>query len=196
MKKIFILISTILFVIAVYFIFFNSPPKSLSSQQRQKALSGILGRNPVLNVNTATGDVLYKGKYMSFMYPAAANIYKRTVNGRQVQYSGDLDYFSFDTQSPRLTLVSEVIQAPKSVLSVNDYPAVRLRQIESGTYHQSQLTADSQNGLAFDKGGSSGFEKTGFFYLNSKIYSFSVTGSDSKNVQDLFNKIMTTLKFL
>jgi hypothetical protein len=70
-----------------------------------------------------------------------------------------------------------------------------LRQSQKDIYKQTEVTVDNQNGLAFEKI-SGGIEKTAFFFVNNKIYTFAVSGSDQQNVTQLYNKIILSLKFL
>ena len=168
----------------------------MSKTEKEAAIAKILGRKPNLTDSIKTGDTQYKGKYVSFMYPAAGVIYTQRLNGAPVKQT-NLEYFSFDLSDPKLIFSMEVVQTPGSVTSLEDYPSVKLRQLESNIYKQSQTEADNQTGFAFEKAGeASNSEKTGFFFLKGKIYSFSVQGSDLKAIEDLYNKIISGVKFL
>ena len=92
-------------------------------------------------------------------------------------------------------MATEVLQAPEVVKSLDDFPAVRLREQDS-TYRQSQITADNNQGLSFERMEDFSFEKTGFFLVNERIYTFSVIGGDEQTVLSLFEKMIGSLKFL
>lgn len=199
MKKFIVLALIVVAVIVsiVVFNILNSSSKSLSTLEKETALANILGRKPILNEKEeAKGNIRYKGKYVTFMYPARAKIYVLKVNGEVKEDNWNLDSLNFDLDNPRITTLVTVSSAPLDVTSVTDYPSVKLRQIQSGIYQQKDIMVDHHNGLLFDKQDNTGFEKTAFFYLSNKIYVFSVSGSDLKAIEDLFKKIMETTRFL
>lgn len=198
MKKIVIalLLVVVLIVTLLVFYILNKPSKEMSEAEKQAAIAKILGRKPNLTTkNIPTGDIEFKGKYITFMYPAAGIERKQLLNGQVIPYTG-LELFIFVLDSPKLTASAEVIESPKNVANINDYPNVRSRQVQANIYNQSDLFAGNIKGLAFSKQDQTGFEKTGFFLLSNKVYSFSVTGADSKAAGELFNKIINSLKFL
>lgn len=199
MRKVILLVVSVGVVLSAVAIFFilTAPARELTPQEKAKALAQIAGRKLNLNdTNAPLGDSRHKGIYVSFFYPAAAKIYHQMVNGKEVSDQGALEYFAFDLENPRANVVTEVISAPSSVISLSDYPAVRLRQDESSVYSQSQIKAlDGTTGLSFDTTNDSGFEKTGFFLTGGKIYSFSVTSVDQQTATQLFNKMIQTLVF-
>ena len=197
MKR-FIILALVIFLIVftiVIFLFLNHSPKNLTSAEKEAAIAKILGRKPNLTDNTKTGDTQYKGKYVSFVYPAKAVIYTQTLNGKSVEQTS-LEYFSFDLSSPKLVFSMEVIQVPQSVQTLEDYPGVKLREAENNIYVKKEALADDKNGLVFERISDNGFEKTAFFYLEGKIFSLSISGSDQKTGEQLYMKIISSLKFL
>ena len=195
MRKI-LLIAFVLVLVSGTYLVLNSKPKTLSQEQRKEALEKLTGQNPTLsNSNSKKGDVEHKGKYISFMYPASASIYNLAVNGQKVEDNAALDYFAFDTKAPNMSAFTEVIEAPSTVLKIEDYPGVRLRQNDN-SYTQSLVSISGVNGLSFIKDQPGQAEESAFFYYNSKIYTISITGSDLKSIKDLFDKVVTTAKFL
>jgi len=193
MKKI-LLAAFLIVILAWVFVFLNFSPKPLSQNQKEQALTKILGRKPNLTDNTLKGNVMFKGKYVSFYYPAAAKIYITKLNG-QVVNPTDLESLIFDLSSPKIAFFMEVVPVPITVQILNDYPGVKLRQIESNIYKQSQITAGGLNGLLFEKISNTGNEVTAFFYKNGKVYSFSSQGGDIKEVESLSENIIVTVKF-
>lgn len=192
MKKI-ILIVVLLLIAAVIVYVLNTPPKSLTDKEKEEALVKILGRKPNLSV-APTGDKEYRGKYMSFQYPIRAKIYTKMLNGKPVKQD-NLEGFIFNIDEPRTSVYTEVASVPSSVRKVEDYPAVRLRLLQNNIYTKSELKADSKEGIVFTKKESRASEKTIFFYSDSKVYSISVQSSDFFYLEELFNKIVVSLKF-
>lgn len=197
MKRFIILVLVVFLIvfIIITFLFLNHSPKNLSNAQKEAAIAKILGRKPNLTNNTKTGDTQYKGKYVSFTYPAAAVIYTQMLNGKPVEQT-NLEYFSFDLSSPKLVFSMEVIQVSQSVQVLEDYPGVKLREIENDIYAKKEVSADDKNGLVFERISDNGFEKTAFFYLGGKIFSLTVSGSDQKTGEQLYMKVISSLKFL
>lgn len=196
-KKIFaflLILISIISVISLY-IYLNYPLKVMSQTEKEAAIAKILGRKPNLTDNAPAGDVKYSGKYVSFKYPAGATIRKQLLNGQEVPYTG-LERLIFKIENTKLTFYMEVIEAPANVTSINDYPSVKLRQIQSNVYSQSDVFVENVKGLLFEKQTTNSFETTGYFLLNDKIYSFSVQGPDPKAIKELLNKIISSAKFL
>lgn len=192
-KALFIIILVVFITIA--FVILTSRPKAMSEAEKEKALNALGLNQRLTNSNTKKGDIEHKGKYTSFLYPASATVYNFMLNGKKVEDKGALEYFAFDMQSPRVIVTTEVIQAPSVVTSVVDYPSVRLRQQDT-SYKQSGISADGTAGLSFEKTDNSGFEKTGFFFVKNRIYTFSVSSSDKKTALNVFQKMIGSLKFL
>lgn len=196
MKK-FIVLGLIIVVIIVAFSILNRPSKTLSTQEKETALTNILGRKPILDEKeVAKGNVQYKGKHITFLYPAKAKIYVLKVNGEVKKDNWNLDSLNFDLDNPRITVLITVSNAPESVKDITGYPSVKLRQIQPGMYHQKGITIDGHSGLEFDKQDNAGFEKSAFIYFDGRIYFFSVSGSDVSAIEDLFKNITSSVKFL
>src|ERR1035437_418268 len=147
MKKIFLIVLLIVIALIVLISFFilNRSTATLSEKEKEQALSKILDRPVNLREKyIPSGDVTYKGKYMTFRYPASAVKYVQTINGKPIEKS-DLEYFNFDMDNPRIYIVIEVNKAPLGS-SISDNSSVRMRQIDK-SYKQTKLVADGQNGL-------------------------------------------------
>lgn len=196
-KKVVIGILAIIFIgiIISLYLFLNYTPKNMSEAEKEAAIAKILGRKANLTDDTRTGNTEYKGEYIYFKYPAAADIRKQLLNGEEVPFDG-LERLIFKVESTKLTLYMEVINAPVNVASLDDYPSVKLRQIQSNIYTKDEVFVGSTKGLTFEKKSTSSFEKTVFFMLNGKIYSFSIQSPDSKEVEKLFDLIISSIKFL
>lgn len=182
-------------ILVIYFIL-TIPGKSLTDEEKTKALTAILGRKPNLTDSTPKGNKTYKDKYVSFLYPAAASAY----NYRDPNIKDDpsvLAIFSFDITNPRLIFNYSVISYTNTVTKVSDIPDARLRQIENNSYTQNSALADGNEGLVFQKKDAiSGIEKSAYFFVNGKAYSFSIQGYDQKEVDNLYKTILSSTKFL
>ncbi len=189
------LIAVIFVFIAAVVVFLNRPVKNMSNSEKEAAIAKILGRKPNLTNNTITGDKEYKGKYVSFVYPASALIYTQKINGEPVKQTG-LEYFSFDLDNPKIIFSMETVGVPDAVQSVEDYPGVKLREIENSLYIKNEVFVGGKKGFVFDKSSDNNFEKTAFFYFEGKVFSFTISGTDQKGIDNLYSKIISSLVFL
>ena len=194
-KKLLIIFSiVIVLTVAIVFFILNRSTATLTQKEKEQALSKILDRPVNLTEKyIPTGDVTYKGKYMTFSYPASAVKYVQMINGKPIK-SLDLEDFSFDMDNPKIYIVTVVLSAP-AASSVSDNSGVRMRQSDA-FYKQTKIFADGQNGLAFEKMADNNFEKTGFFLVRGRFYSFAIQSPDPKAVGNLFNRLILSLKFL
>lgn len=194
-KKILIIFSiVIVLIVVVVFSILNRSTATLSEKEKEQALSKILDRPVNLTEKyIPRGDVVYKGKYMTFSYPASAIKYVQMVNGKPIR-SLALEDFSFDMDNPRMYIVTVVLPAP-SVSSVLDNSGVHMRQSDA-SYKQTKITVDGKDGLIFEKLSDNNFEKIGFFLVKDKFYSFAIQSPDPKAAGDLFNRLILSLKFL
>jgi hypothetical protein len=191
-----ILLIAFLVLIAVFlvivFIILDRPTRSLTEAEKQEALLNILGRPVQLtDKSVPTGSVIYQGKYYTFMYPKAATKYES-----QLQQNSYLEGFKFDLADPKIYTVTEVDTAPSPRAVLSDNTGVRIRLIQNDIYREATISADNQTGLSFEKNNADGVEKTGFFLVNGRYYSFSFNGSDQQAIEALFQEVISTLKFL
>ncbi len=196
MKKFIVLGLIILVVIGIIFLFniLNSSSKSLSQAEKETAIAKILGRKPNLTDDAPKGDAQYKGKYTSFKYPAKAKIYTyRDPN--TAKNTSIIESFSFDIDNPRLILNFSVMENASDLKDIKDISGVKFREDKSTGYQESEIIIKDQKGLIFSKNAGLA-EKTGFFFVNNKIYSFAVTGSSYKEVYSLFDNIIRSLVFI
>lgn len=197
MKRIlFIAVILILSIISILaFVFLNRTSDSLNDSEKEQALLKILGRKPLDDSQTLKGDTRYKGKYISFNYPKRAKLYTQKINNTPILPTG-IEYFSFDLDNPRIVFSMEVVDVPSGSYPLEDYPSVKLRELQNDLYVKKEVFADNQKGLLFDKYSNSGFEKAAFFSLKGNIYTISILGNDKKEVENLFNKVISSTKFL
>ena len=193
MKKIVLIILIILALISllvtINFVF-NPSQKKLTDSEREKALLKILGRKPNLTDSQPKGNTEYKGKLVSFTYPAKAKIYIYK-DPNMAKNTSVLETFSFDIDKPHLVFNLSVMKNAASLKDVNDISGVKLRQMNGSGYKQSDGKLGKNKGLVFEKSGSQA-EKSGFFLINDKIYEIAVTGNNLEDVSLLFDGIITS----
>lgn len=196
MKKIVVIILIIFVLISllvtINFVF-NPSQKKLTDLEKEKALIKILGRKANLTDNEPKGQAEYKGKYVSFKYPAKAKIYTYK-DPNMAKNTSVLETFSFDIDKPRLVFNFSVMENAASLKDVNDISGVKLRQISSLGYTQSEEVIGGENGLIFVRSGNLS-EKTGFFLVKDKIYSVAITGSSLEEVSLLFDLVINSFVF-
>lgn len=195
MKKIIVLFLLIASLIAVTIVYnyLNRSSTPMSEAEKEAAIGKILGRKPNLEESKVKGDVTYNGKYVSFVYPGSATIEKQLLNGKEMPYDG-LERFIFKMNEPKVRVYVEVIEKPRNVTSLSDYPSVKLRQLEPNLYDQKDIFAGDVQGLSFTAQGNLNYEIASFFLYKGRIYSFSFTGAGSKNVDEVYKKVMTSAK--
>lgn len=175
--------------LGVAFYILSQPPKdTLSKEFKEEAVTKLLGRKAQLDAqNVATGNKEYKGKYISFAYPARA----LTYTYRNSSTSATLEDFSFDIKSPKIVFNMRVAEIAGGL---EDYPAVRLREVRS-EYKSTEVTIDGVAGLTYYKTGQEA-EKSGFFVLKGKIYTISIMGTSGEVVEKLFDEIISSVSFV
>jgi hypothetical protein len=177
----------------VVFVVLNHSAKSLTEAEKAAALVNILGRKPVLTNNEATGNAQYEGKYASFSYPAKAVVYAYK-DPNIVKNSSELEMFSFDINNPRLVFNYSVGENSGGIKSAGESSGAIFRQNKVNGYIQSEVLIGGTKGLVFAKQGAQS-EKTGFWLINNRLYTLSVTGSDYEEVVKLFDAVTGSLGF-
>jgi hypothetical protein len=188
-----ILLILVAAICLVVFLVLNHSAKSLTQAEKEAALTNILGRQPILTNNEPTGTVQYKGKYATFSYPAKAVVYTYK-DPNIVKNKSELEMFSFDINNPRLIFNFSVSDNSGSIADAKDISGAIFRENQVNGYSQSELSINGAKGPVFAKQGAQA-EKTGFWLVNNKLYTFSVTGSDYEEVVNLFDAITASLEF-
>jgi hypothetical protein len=176
----------------VTFIVLNHATKPLTQAEKEAALTNILGRQPILSNNEATGNAQYNGQYATFSYPAKAVVYTYK-DPNIVKNKSELEMFSFDINNPRLIFNFSVSSNSGSLADAKDSSGAIFREDKAHGYSQSELSIGGAKGLVFARQGAQA-EKTGFWLVNDKLYTLSVTGSDFTEVAKLFDAITASLK--
>ncbi len=190
-----IILLIIIVIVGILFSVLSQPSKEkLSKDFKEQAITKLLGRKAKLDVAPEkTGNVEYKGKYISFSYPAKAEIYTIKDPGF-ASSSALLENFSFDIRSPRLIFNMAILKNNGKAKSVDDNPGVKLRQNAPFTYKETLVTIDGVYGKVYARRDEEP-EKTGFFLHNDMMYSLSVTGTVFEDVQSLFDSLVKSITF-
>lgn len=201
MRKILIVIIIAVFVIiAAFFILLNQPGPKMSKAEQDAALTNLLGRKPNLTDSASVPKqyVQFNGKYVSFVYPSDAKPFddQNKPTGAYFDKSA-LESFTFSLDNPFMWVSVSVSPSPVGMTRLEDNPAIRVRQLDPGTYKQSEITLGDNKGLQYEKPSSfAGTEKEAFFEVNNKFYMVLVSGSNQDDVVSLYNKILSSFKFL
>ncbi len=194
-KKFIVLLVLVIIIIvslAAFYIISQPPKETLSKEFKEKAITNLLGRKAQLDNTTPTGDAEYKGKYITFKYPAKALIYTYRENSTSSK-SANLEDFSFDIKEPKMNFNMAVTKASFG-LTVDDIPAVRLRIQRNYEYEKSTFTMDEHEGIVFFKK-NNGVEKSGFLIKDGMTFTFNVNGGGEDEVNELFNSIASSVSF-
>jgi hypothetical protein len=155
-----------------------APPVSRSKQEDlQQVLGGRAPRNPTA---VPTGEIRYAGKYMSFEYPAKAQVYPLPPAGE-----GILERVDLEIKNPRLTVVAVVM--PGTQRSLDEVSGVRMRKNKADIY------AEEQTGVFAKRDGK---EKTAFVLSGGRLYTFSITGDDARELAKLWSLVWPTWRAL
>lgn len=198
MKKLVIIVLIIAIGVGLIsaFILLNSKPDKMTDEQREKAISEMLGRKANTNPNIKTGDTTYNGKYAKFEYPAAAKIYEH--RGDDIKNNdSQIESFSIDLQSPRRVFYYTATKLDSGTSKLDDIPAVSFRKNASNGYSSNEEKVDGVLGTSFVKDRSGEFmaEKTGYFLVNGNLISISVTASSIRDAEDLYKNVTSSLIF-
>lgn len=201
MKKILILIISIIavFILIFAYIMLNKSSQGLSQAEKESALSKLLGRK-LNSGDKSVGNVYiqYNGKYVSFVYPKDANPFdEQNKPGGAYFAKSSLETFVFSLSNPFIWASVQVLPNTSGTNNLEDYSGIRVRQLDLSTYKQSSIEINGYKGLLFDKAEiTSGTEKTAFFLVNNRIYTVYVSSTNKNNLKTIFDRILSSLKFL
>lgn len=195
-KKIsFVVLLIIIVATGLGFWYLSKPPtEKLSDDFKQAAVSDLLGRKAQLDApDEKTGNTLFEGDYISFEYPARALEYTYRDPSSTGSSSAVMEDFIFQIKAPRMRFSYAVSGSP-GVKSLDDIPAVKIRESRSYEYEKETLKIGNSQGLTFYKKGQEA-EKSGFIIHNGLVYIFTTTGSSEEDVSKMYNDIVTSVKF-
>jgi len=184
----------LLFVIAVmaFLATKNGGGDALTQKQKQDALEKLLGRTPVLEEKkTSDAWISHKNQYVSFLYPEVARIYDEDDKSA-MQEKSIFDSFHFGTDTPKLYGVVQVIDGG-TTQNLSDIPGVLMRE-QQPDYQKSAKTIASFSGEMFHKNADTGVEWSVFFLAKGKEYSVVITGNNSQDAEDFFNRLVASLQ--
>lgn len=196
MKSFLIIVSTVFFLAGGLFvaIVIYSPKQTVfSAHDKQVALQKLLGRNPIITENIRpTGTIGYDGKYVSFLYPAAAQDY--SYNDNNVKGSTFvLESKEFKESNPLYHFIVQVIKQSDQIKIYDDVPSIHLRRTQTDKYQESPILIGQEQGVAFISE-SEGYEKDAFLLHNGLLYSFVITGGNAK-IEKIHTQVVKSAAF-
>lgn len=168
----------------------NQEAMPLTQEQKKQALEQMLGRSMREEKIIPQGEQSYKGEFFSLSYPAYARLYNRK-NPNITNNANLLEYLRLDSEEPKFKFVVMVERKDGAVLE--ELSGVRVRR-QNRVYQEMPITVDGKQGVLFVKT-SEGVERSSFFFINGKSYSFSITGVDTKELEKVYGEIMESAKF-
>lgn len=157
-------------------------------RDKQGDLQQVLGRE-IRNTPTQTprGETKYRGRYMTFNYPARA-----WVHEIKQDVPGMLERVNMEVDIPRLSIVAAAIETKEKKLE--DVPGVKMRRQQPEIYSERQVIVGVEKNPVFSK--LDGTEKTVFVIYHERLYTLSVTGIEADAVEQLWGEILPTFHFL
>jgi hypothetical protein len=179
------------------FLLLNRTASPLSEAEKKKVLQKLSGAQAGLVQRVALkGYKTYNGKFYSFSYPAAGLKY----DPKNSQNQDILEEFSFQIKDfPKVYFYSEVKTAQWYLKTIADYSGISFRLSNPTVYTKKTISINGQSGLVFIKSNLSDsevFEKTAYFLVNKKIYSFTCQSADEQVNEEIFNRLLASVKFL
>lgn len=190
-KALFFALSSII-VIVLILIKLSPAVPPLSQEQKKQAFENILGRDVRETKNIPQGEKVYKGKYFSLSYPAYAKIYERK-NPNITNNKNLLEFFRLDSENPKLKFVA-MVSSGDGLARLEELSGVRSRK-QNKQYIEMPLVVDGTTGILFIKA-IDGVERSSFFLMDGKSYSFVITGVDANALEKIYQQIMKSLQLL
>jgi|GEM_PF-6722712 len=189
MKKLLVLFVSIVLLGVCGFVSYYAmkPSAHLTASQKKQAFERMMGRQLRNPTAVPTTNTFYHGTYVSFSYPPVMQPYTHPLKKKN---SSDLEMFQFQNRETHLFFTADVVNGA-TVAGFSDISGVMFRQQPAQGYTHVSGTIGNQPALIFTKAGEE-FEKTGFVIFQHRVYSFSATGADPKEVEDTFALVAKT----
>ncbi len=175
---------------------YAQPSSPFTEVRKHKALVALLGREPRLEAARSNNEwIAHQGKFFTLSYPAAASRYDRP-NENIENNPNLLEFWRADILEPRLTMTVQVWQKPVNT-TLEEFPAVALRQTKGNIYSENTVTIDGQNGILFsrtDTDDAGKYEQVGFTEYSNRIYVIAITAADRDTLTTTFEHIIPTIK--
>lgn len=197
-KGLFFLLFSIGIIVFFAWIKLNQEVQPLTKEQKKQALEQMLGRSVKGEKVIPTGEKIYEGKFLSLSYPAYAKAYDRD-NPNITKNTKLLEYLRLDSEEPKFKFVV-MVQGADSDAVLEEFSGVKVRR-QDKLYQETSIVIDSREGTLFIKTkdgvdpASGGAERSSFFLINGKSYSFSITGVDASELEKVYEEIMKSVKF-
>jgi hypothetical protein len=168
-----------------FWVYANTPAADRSRETDMRQVLG--GRAPRATPEEPQADLKYQGRYFSFMYPARA-----TKLVQNTDLPAILERIDLEIKEPRLSIIVAAINSSEK--SLDDVPGVNLRRQQKDVYEEAAVTVGYGRNPVFSR--IDGTEKTLFIIREGRLYTLSVTGNNSTELKNLWDKILPTFHFL
>jgi hypothetical protein len=192
-KRIILLIVLIALIAGGVYYFFKPLDQRLTKQDKEQALTKLLGRKVDLSNKGPQKDREYKDKYIKFAYSGVASIYDYQ-DPSFASGSGLLASFSYDLRNPRVVFNYAAKSKPE-YHNVDDDSSYRLRTLPERGYKKSTVHLDNYDATLFTKNEFPTSERSLFMLKDKVAYSFVFTGSDSKYLDTVVSLFSSSFKF-
>ncbi len=162
-----------------------SRPQPLTKQETDQAIEQILGR-PVREVAETPDFLSYEGQYFRISYPGTAKVYP--LPSQNSIPDNQLESFSLDVPNPK-RVVTVIISKGSDLTDLSGY---QYRQSSSSGYLHQQQSIKDKKIHSFTKPEPNS-EVTAFLQKGNLLMSLSVTGRQSKEVQELYDQLINQL---
>lgn len=190
-KALFFALSSIIVIVLVLIKLSPAVPP-LTQEQKKQAFENILGRDVRETKDIPRGEKTYKGRYFSLSYPAYAKVYERK-NPNITDNKNLLEFFLLDSENPRFKFVV-MVSSGDGVATLEELSGVRSRK-QNKQYIEMPLVVDGTTGILFIKT-ADGVERSSFFLIDGRSYSFAITGVDANALEEIYQQIMESVLLL
>ncbi len=165
----------------------EAPP--ISEEQKKKVIEQTLGRSLKQEKNIPQGEQSYEGKFLFLNYPAYARLYDKK-NPNITNNTKLIEYFRLDSEEPKFKFIV-LVKSEDGNTVLEELSGVKVRR-QSKIYQELVTTVDGQQGALFIKN-NDGVERSSFFLINRRSYSFVITGVDAGELEKIYGKIIESL---
>ncbi len=158
----------------------------ITASQKQKALTNLLGRAPILTPTDHTSWKVYKSKVVSFLYPAWARI-DSGDNASAKKDALTVDSFHFTLLDQHMTGIVSVTRR-LSVSTVSDDPGASLRLHDPSYTPVGSVTVTTAQ---FINTGNT--ERSFFVFTKGNVYALVISGGGDSDNKDIFEKVYSSL---
>lgn len=147
---------------------------------------------PARTPNPETEWITHQGKFFSVSYPSAILREDLVVDTNP----SVVERWVIFQSSPSIRIAVEVVDHP-DLVNLEESSAVRVRQLKSGEYVQSEITTSGVHGMSFASHNADDqtHEYSAFYDVNHNTISLVVTARNALVAQSVFEKMIASLTF-